>query len=176
MTLELGGLFSYLITILTRISKIKQFLLEKWPNIRYVHFPYNDGKFIYVACIFLQWRKIMIVCTMSNEIYFGTTQKLRGETMAMLPSIQISMLSLEESNEIWLLLSTMSTFFDNLKSIDYEGRSWPYSKHKVWIMAFANKYGVMLICLVPRSWSNVQLGFILFFGSTSSMKIKIKNT
>ncbi len=42
----------------------------------------------------------MIVCTMSNEIYFGTTQKLRCETMAMLPSIHFTMLSLEESNEI----------------------------------------------------------------------------
>jgi hypothetical protein len=112
---------------------------------------------------FFKWRKIMIVCTMSNEIYFGTTQKLRCETMAMLPSIHFSMLSLEESNEIWLLSSTMSTFFDNLKSIDYEWRSWPYSKHKVWIMVFANKYGAMLMCLVPRSWSNMQLGFILFF-------------
>jgi len=125
---------------------------------------------------FFKWRKIMIMCTMSNEIYFRTTQKLRCETMAMLPSIHFTMLSLEESNEIWLLLSIMSTFFDNLKSIDYEGRSWPYSKHKVWILAFANKYGVMLMCLVQRSWSNVQAGFVLFFGSTSSMKIMIKNT
>jgi hypothetical protein len=83
---------------------------------------------------------------------------------------------LEASNEIWLLLSTISTFFDNLKSIDHEGRSWPYSKHKVWIIVFANKYGVMLMCLVPRSRSNVQLGFVLFFGSTSSMKITIKYT
>jgi hypothetical protein len=132
--------------------------------------------YIYVKCIFLQMKEVMIVCTMSNETYFGTTQKLRGETMAMLPSIHFSMLPLKNPMRFDCCCPLCQQLFDNLKSIDYKGRSWPYSKHKVWIMAFANKYGVMLICLVPRSWSNVQLGFILFFGSTSSMKIKIKNT
>jgi hypothetical protein len=56
MTLELGFFF-YLITILTRIFKIKQFLLENWPNTWYVHFPYNDGRFIYVKYIFVQMKE-----------------------------------------------------------------------------------------------------------------------
>jgi hypothetical protein len=56
MTLELG-FFKKLITIRTRIFKISNFLLENWPNTRYVHFPYNDGRFIYVKCIFLQMKE-----------------------------------------------------------------------------------------------------------------------
>lgn len=56
MTLELG-FFLLPHNNSHKDFQIKQFLLESRPPTRYVHFPYNDGRFIYVKCIFLQMKE-----------------------------------------------------------------------------------------------------------------------